>query len=75
MSMRTVVEFNHDFAGDFQNHPEILTLLREAMRSGNKESWEPLKRFGITQITMIHHSYDRKVVIDVVGTSLEIPFG
>jgi hypothetical protein len=72
MSMRTIVEFNHDFVHDIRAKPEeFIAYLSQALNSGGKEEWRHLRRFGVTQVVMVHHSTDRKVVAH--GT--EFPIG
>ncbi len=62
MSVRTIVEFNHDFAHEIsENAPEFVKLLRRAMGSGSKECWERLERFGVTFAVSAHHSDERTV--------------
>lgn len=77
MSQRTILEINHDAAGfaldshDVNRKKLFVIALQRALASGSEESWEPLKRYGITRITQCHHSEDRKVVV----ADREYPFG
>lgn len=60
MSNRTIVEINHDMAGFIDRNPEgFVALLSCALRSGDKEDWKLLERFGIRFGLMSHHSNDR----------------
>lgn len=71
MSMRTIVEFNHDYAYEIKTRPDDFTCqLGYALNSGDKESWENLRRYGVTRVVMVHHSTDRKVV--AAGTEFKI---
>lgn len=72
MSVRTIVEFNHDHVRNiFENGPEFLVSLRLALSSGDNESWDGLRRYGIRKVVVAHHSDDRKVTIN--GRSHDIP--
>lgn len=75
MSQRTIVEFNHDYAHKLDGADDIrqvfARLVDHALRSGSKEDWEQLRRFGITRIVQCHHSDDRKVIVN----RHEYPFG
>lgn len=54
MSMRTLIEINHDYADDLG--PEFLAFLGQYLRSGDRESAKPLERFGVRVVGMRHHS-------------------
>lgn len=72
MSVRTIVEFNHDYAHKIdENGPEFLAWLRLALNSSNKDSWGKLDRFGVRMAAVAHHSDDRKVTVN--GRSHDIP--
>lgn len=79
MSQRSVVEFNHDYSHEIDRAPsgQVEKLLVQALASGSDESWEPLRRFGITRVVQLHHSDDRKVVANLgrSGVVQEYPFG
>ena len=63
MSMRTIVEFNHDYAHRIVEEPaEFASLLNLAMAGSNDRFWEKLERFGVRKAVMVHHSDERKVV-------------
>lgn len=77
MSQRSIIEINHDQSFAYRDGSafEFMILMRRALASGSDESWEPLRRFGITRITQCHHSEDRKVVVGNAGPVREYPFG
>jgi hypothetical protein len=64
MSMRTIVEFNHDYIHQIREKPEeFIRWLELGLNSGNDERyWEELRRFGVVKAIMVHHSDERKVV-------------
>jgi hypothetical protein len=63
MSMRSIVEFNHDYAHRIEDEPATFAgLLTLALKSGGPEQWERLEHFGVRRAVMTHHSADRKVV-------------
>ena len=64
MSVRTIVEFNHDFAYRIAESPvgEFVDLLQNALRSGSRDDWQHLERYGIRFGVSTHHSTARKVV-------------
>jgi hypothetical protein len=65
MSMRTIVEFNHDYAHVISGSPEeFVQLLRYALNSGDKREWDELDRFGVRRAVMTHHSSDRAAVVN-----------
>ena len=63
MSNRTLIEINHDFAGDLERHPETLVAMLAFLRSGywpgHDRRW--FARHGIDIITTRHHSEPRKL--------------
>jgi hypothetical protein len=74
MSNRTIVEFNHDYAGEIRKYPEqFVQLVGLALNSGSEREWEPLERFGVRQIVMRHHSDDAEVVL--TKHDLHFPLG
>ena len=63
MSIRTIVEFNHDLAFRLDNEgQEFVRLLGIALRGGMMDNWRQLERFGIRFGVSTHHSTERKVV-------------
>ena len=62
MSMRTIVEFNHDYAHKID--VEMIGWLRRALASGDSRDWEPLESYGIRRAVMAHHSAARKAVVE-----------
>lgn len=65
MSMRTIVEFNHDYAHEIKTaRAELAGWLSLALNSGNDEKyWDELRKYGIHKVVMTHHSDERKVVL------------
>jgi hypothetical protein len=62
MSMRTIIEFNHDYAHLITDEgPEFVAFLRQALNSGSERDWEKLRHFGVRRALMAHHSQERKV--------------
>lgn len=66
MSVRTIVEFNHDYAHEIERREGLFVeMLGIALSSGSAEDWDMLRlRFGITLATSCHHSDIRKVVVN-----------
>lgn len=65
MSNRTIIEINHDFAHKIDREPEaFVSDLGTALRSGNRQAWEALERFGVRRAIMAHHSDARHVVVN-----------
>lgn len=60
MSMRTLIELNHDY--DWFDNLEAVAWLRRYRASGSREDAEALERFGIKVIGMRHHA--DKFIID-----------
>ena len=54
MSNRSLIEINHDFAGELGD--EFLQCLGYYLKSGSQEDADWLKRFGVRVIGMRHHS-------------------
>lgn len=73
MSMRTIVEFNHDLGREIDARPdEFVALILEMIRGGvngnpeNKRGAEleyQLSRFGVRTTPTCHHSEDRRVIL------------
>ena len=61
MSMRTLIELNHDYA-DCLSDQEWLVFLARYLASGDSQRAKQLERFGCKVIGMRHHS--DKFVID-----------
>lgn len=56
MSLRTLIEINHDFA-DHQRHGDgFAQVLHRYLCSANREMAEALERYGIRVLGMRHHS-------------------
>lgn len=65
MSMRTIAEFNHDYAHKIAAEPaEFVRWLELALNSGDERWWSELERYGLRRGVMTHHSSDRKVYAD-----------
>jgi predicted transcriptional regulator len=62
MSIRTLVEFNHDYAHRIEEDGlQFLTLLEAVLRGHDKEATEELQhRFGVTVGRARHHSTPMK---------------
>lgn len=70
MSNRTIVEFNHDYAGEIASDPDgFVRAVRAMLNNGinlhpsSAERREPLSRFGVTATVTAHHSEERRVII------------
>lgn len=73
MSIRTIVEFNHDLAHQIKSSPdEFVTLLGQALNSGNNECWARLERFGIRAVNARHHSVRATVEVGAQGQKVEL---
>lgn len=60
MSIRTIIEINHDRAHLIDSaRYEFCNLLDLAIRSSSRENWERLERFGVRLILTTHHSDER----------------
>ncbi len=64
MSVRTIFEFNHDYAIEIERDPEaFVALLLRYLNSANSETADELRiRYGITRAWWGHHSTERRVV-------------
>ncbi len=60
MSMRTLIEINHDYAFDITHG--LIPALQRYVASGSKDDAEALSRFGVKVIGMRHHA--DKFIID-----------
>lgn len=57
MSNRTLIEINHDYAGQILNEDiAFVTRLYRYLCSASRETAEELERFGVKVIGMRHHS-------------------
>ena len=66
MSIRTLIEINHDFTGYINS--DALDVLRLYLASGDHERYrDPLRRFGIMLIASRHHSTDYRLPDKVEG--------
>ncbi len=73
MSIRTIVEFNHDMAHQISGNPEeFVSLLGQALNSGSNECWERLSRFGIRAVNGRHHSVRATVEVGDYGQRVEL---
>jgi hypothetical protein len=64
MSMRTIIEINHDLGHMIDNRPDdFLDALQALLSSANQNTAAALGRFGFRVVETVHHSTDRKVVI------------
>ena len=73
MSIRTIVEFNHDMAHQISSAPdEFATLLLQALNPGSNKSWERLSRFGIRDVSTRHHSVRATVEVGEYGQKFEL---
>lgn len=55
MSMRTLVEINHDYS-DRAASLEMLSFLARYLASGSRDDAERLERYGIKVVGLRHHS-------------------
>ena len=60
MSNRSLIEINHDFAGDLGW--DFLMALACYLRSADRQNAEKLRFWGVTVVGMRHHS--EKFIID-----------
>lgn len=73
MSIRTIVEFNHDRAHQIASNPdEFINLLGQALNSGSNECWARLERFGIRAVNGRHHSVRATVEVGDHGQRIEL---
>lgn len=65
MGNRTIVEFNHDYAGEIERDPEtFLSVLLAMLRGGSDVRIdEELHRFGVITTPTHHHSIRAEVVL------------
>lgn len=56
MSIRTLIEINHDFT--FRLDDDFMARLRTYLASGDRRAAEELKPYGVTVIGSRHHSSD-----------------
>lgn len=66
MSMRTLIELNHDYSENLTN-PEFLTFLGRYLASGDERDANILRRFGAAVIGMRHHSANFVIDADTEG--------
>lgn len=65
MSMRSLVEFNHDYAHKIVADPDGFVLaLRHFLNGADLKTAEALERFGVTVSVTAHHSDDRHAVVN-----------
>lgn len=57
MSLRSLIEINHDFTWRLDD-PEFVDLLCRYLSSGDRRTADDLRRFGVTVISQRHHSAD-----------------
>lgn len=59
MSIRTALEFNHDYYQK-QQSAAFLTDLMWALYHGNPADWEEMRRkYGVERVYQCHHADDR----------------
>lgn len=65
MSIRTIIEINHDYGDAIDRDPEgFVHAIRSQIRSAYEpETIQRLRHFGVVVVESVHHSTDRKVVI------------
>jgi hypothetical protein len=57
MSIRTLVEFNHDCAHEISDQPlEFAALLKRFLCSGSNREAEALERYGFRVVSQRHHA-------------------
>ncbi len=68
MSMRTIVEFNHDHAHKIANDPQgfadaVSRMLNNGFTDGplGEEIEQSLRRFGVRPTPTTHHTTERKI--------------
>lgn len=61
MSIRSLIEINHDFC-DRLDSPAFVAALQRYLRSGNRECAEDLDLFGVRLVANRHHSADYYIV-------------
>lgn len=71
MSVRSIVELNHDYAHDIVRDPEgFIQALRFYLGSASEQDAEALQRYGITVAWKGHHSDERRVVTKYADKAL-----
>lgn len=71
MSIRTIIEINHDLSVNIDMRSEaFLTALLAFTASSNPRTISALEPFGFHVVETVHHSTDRKVVIEGRGFPL-----
>jgi hypothetical protein len=68
MSNRTIVEFNHDLAGEIDRDPEgflraIRMMLNSGVNDNESEKRDNLERFGVRTSPTHHHSGESEVIL------------
>lgn len=65
MSIRSLIEFNHDFTGQVDDG--FLMALKAFGASGSPEAADALRRYGVRVISQRHHSSTYYIAGDVDG--------
>ncbi len=68
MSNRTIVEFNHDLAGEIDRDPEgflraIKTMLNSGVNDEDSRERDGLSRYGVRTSPTHHHSTKAEVIL------------
>ncbi len=68
MSNRTIVEFNHDLAGEIDRDPEgflraIKTMLNSGVNDEDSRGRIALERYGVRTSPTHHHSTKAEVIL------------
>lgn len=57
MSIRSLLEFNHDYAHEITNDPAaFIAALRRYQNCADRETAAPLERFGVRRVSTRHHA-------------------
>lgn len=56
MSIRTLIEINHDRTWDMDRNPEFLQALTGYLAGGSTRCKEALEQYGVKVIAQRHHS-------------------
>lgn len=65
MSMRTILEINHDMGVSIERDPAgFVAALVAMIGSASPRTYEPLKRYGVKAVLTVHHTTSRELVID-----------
>lgn len=56
MSMRSLIEFNHDYTHKLDDGRAFLDALDSYLKSGSRDRAEELERFGVRVLGIRHHS-------------------